>query len=201
MFIMIIFTHRLQTQVADLLTRIKQKDYGNGIEKMHKIEKMTPFWDDEYKFLDYQREAFNDPELLNQWKKDGYTHKYYVGKMADFRKEQPSWNNLVKEHFRHWNDVGTSYYVMETGVILPEHADLYARYKQAYELWHNENINRAVIFLEDRKPGHIFEIDGECLNWKAGDYVVWQNDNKHSAANIGIEPRYTLQVTGWTKAT
>jgi len=163
---------------------------------------LEPFWDDEFKTLDYQREDFNDPDSLKMWKKQGYGHKYYVGKMADFRKRQPSWNHKILEHFspngdHPWRDVGTSYYLMETGVILPQHKDLYARYKKAYNLTHGEKIFRAVVFLEDRKPGHIFEIENECINWKAGDYVVWQDDIEHSAANIGIQPRYTLQITGW----
>jgi hypothetical protein len=58
------------------------------------------------------------------------------------------------------------------------------------------SISRAVIFLEDWKPGHIFEIEGNLLsNWKAGEYILWQYDTEHMAANLGIEPRYTAQLT------
>jgi len=32
-------------------------------------------------------------------------------------------------------------------------------------------------------------------NWKAGDYVLWKNDAIHMAANLGLESRYTAQIT------
>ena len=34
------------------------------------------------------------------------------------------------------------------------------------------------------------------LGWQAGDTVEWTYDLPHMAANIGLEPRYTLQITG-----
>jgi hypothetical protein len=33
--------------------------------------------------------------------------------------------------------------------------------------------------------------------WHRGDFVWWQRDVPHLAANIGIEDRYTLQLTGF----
>jgi hypothetical protein len=32
--------------------------------------------------------------------------------------------------------------------------------------------------------------------WTAGTVVEWTYDTPHMAANIGLEPRYTLQITG-----
>jgi kynureninase len=53
------------------------------------------------------------------------------------------------------------------------------------------------VFLEDWKSGHYFEIDNVAhLNWRKGDYVLWNNDVPHFAGNFGIEPRYTMQITG-----
>jgi len=34
------------------------------------------------------------------------------------------------------------------------------------------------------------------INWKAGDYAIWTGNTKHFAANIGVDYRYTLQITG-----
>jgi len=31
---------------------------------------------------------------------------------------------------------------------------------------------------------------------KSGDWISWNYDTPHMAANIGTEPRYTLQITG-----
>ena len=53
------------------------------------------------------------------------------------------------------------------------------------------------MFLENWKSGHYFEVDGfPVFNWKAGDYCMWTHSVPHFAANIGIEDRYTLQITG-----
>jgi hypothetical protein len=58
-------------------------------------------------------------------------------------------------------------------------------------------IRRAVVFLEDWSPGHYAEyIDEPFVNWKAGDTVEWSYDTPHMAANLGVQPRYTLQITG-----
>jgi hypothetical protein len=51
--------------------------------------------------------------------------------------------------------------------------------------------------MEDWKSGHYFEIDGKPLvQWKRGDYAIWNYDVPHMAFNMGIEPRYTIQITG-----
>jgi len=52
------------------------------------------------------------------------------------------------------------------------------------------------VFLEDWQPGHILEIDGSPISqWHAGDYVIWNYDTPHMAANLGLVPRYTAQIT------
>jgi hypothetical protein len=58
-------------------------------------------------------------------------------------------------------------------------------------------IHRAIVFLEDWASGHYLEIDGEpIIKWTAGDVVIWCYDTPHMAANMGLTPRYTLQITG-----
>jgi hypothetical protein len=88
---------------------------------------------------------------------------------------------------------------MGTGTILPTHGDLYLRYVELFNLKGQEQrIRRAIVFLEDWKPGHYFEGNNIAkVNWRAGDVVEWQYDASHLAANLGLEPRYTLQITGW----
>jgi hypothetical protein len=51
--------------------------------------------------------------------------------------------------------------------------------------------------LEDWKSGHYLEVMGvPYIGWKAGQVVEWTYDAPHMAANIGLEDRYTLQITG-----
>ena len=165
------------------------------ISKSH-IDK---FWDDEFKTLNYIREPFNDTVSLARWTTQGYTGPF-TGVMCDMRQPQPSWNNKFVDFFtkRGWHNIGTSYYRMDTGVILPVHEDLYVKYIDLFKLYGQEFwIRRAIVFLEDWASGHYFEINGEpFLNWRAGDFVEWRYDAPHMAANIGLTPRYTLQITG-----
>jgi len=54
-----------------------------------------------------------------------------------------------------------------------------------------------LVLLEDWKSGHYLEADNKpVVDWKAGQVVEWQYDTPHAAANLGLEDRYTLQITG-----
>lgn len=158
------------------------------------------FWDDEFKNLDYKHEQFNDVESIQRWISQGYAEKF-TGDMCDMRSPQPSWNQRFIDIYTEmgWKDIGTSYYRMNTGTVLPTHQDLYLRYIQLFQLQGKEHrIRRAVIFLENWQPGHYAEYNHiPKVNWQAGDVVEWQYDLPHMAANLGSIPRYTLQITGW----
>jgi hypothetical protein len=116
------------------------------------------------------------------------------------RQQQPSWNHIFVEHFEQlgWQDIGTSYYRMSTGTVMPVHSDLYKKYIERFDLQGQEqSVCRALVLLEDWKPGHYLEVQGvPYVSWKAGQVVEWTYDTPHMAANIGLEDRYTLQITG-----
>jgi hypothetical protein len=59
------------------------------------------------------------------------------------------------------------------------------------------NLVRYTIFLQDWEPGHIFVWDDKYIaNYKAGDMYEWSDSlSMHGPANIGYNPRYTLQIT------
>jgi hypothetical protein len=162
--------------------------------------KIPVFWDTEYQDLDYINESFNDVELLTKWTALGYPNRF-TGDMCDMRHQQPAWNTQFVEYFtaKGWKDVGTSYYRMNTGTVLPTHGDLYKRYVEIFDLQGQETrIHRAIVFLQDWRPGHYAEYKGRpFVDWSAGDVVEWCYDTEHMAANLGINPRYTLQITGW----
>ena len=94
----------------------------HGITKIH----LQPFWDDEYKQLEYIQESFNDSESVVKWTDQGYSDKF-TGFMCDMRSPQPTWNQRIIDIFdgKGWKDIGTSYYRMDTGTVLPNHSDLY----------------------------------------------------------------------------
>jgi hypothetical protein len=160
---------------------------------------IEPFWDNEYLHLDYEVETFNNPLDTERWLKQGYRCDF-TGAMCDLRKAQPSWNHQFIKYFQNlgWRDIGTSYYRMDTGTILPVHQDTYKKYVELFDLQGQEHtIRRAIVFLEDWASGHYFELDDiPVTGWRKGFTVIWAYDRPHMAANIGLTPRYTLQITG-----
>ena len=165
---------------------------------IHKHQ-ISPFWNDEYKNLKYVNEPFNDPVSVNQWISQGYQSKI-TGDLCDMRHTLPSWNHKFIEYYeaKGWKDIGVAYYRMHTGTVMPNHSDLYKRYIELFNLHGKEQtIRRALVLLEDWKSGHYLEALGEpIVNWVAGTVVEWSYDTPHMAANIGLEDRYTLQITG-----
>lgn len=161
--------------------------------------KIPKFWDDEFKSLDYINEPFNDEDNLKRWTDLGFSNKF-TGDMCDMRSKQPAWNQQFINIFDQlgWRNIGTSYYRMMPGTVLPTHSDLYRRYIEIFKLQGQEHtIRRAIVFLEDWRPGHYAEYnDQPFVNWAAGWTIEWSYDAPHMAANMGSEPRYTLQITG-----
>jgi hypothetical protein len=164
-----------------------------------KTYKLGVFWDNEYKTLDYIQEPFNDSEDVAQWLQQGYQPKI-CGDLCDMRSQQPSWNHRFVEHFESlgWKDIGTAYYRMTSGTVMPVHQDRYVKYIDLFNLEGKEHtIRRALVLLEDWQPGHYLEVMGcPYVDWTAGTTVEWIYDTPHMAANIGLDPRYTLQITG-----
>jgi hypothetical protein len=160
------------------------------------------FWSDRsFSDLEYVKNPFNNSDDVNLWKQQGYNYPdtYFTGLMCDMSKQQPDWNKdiikWVEESFK-LKDIGTTYYKMSTGTILPVHRDTFIKYRSIFDTTIDKCF-RIIVFLKDWKSGHYFEIDNTpILSWEAGDYVMWNADTEHMAANIGIEDRYTLQITG-----
>lgn len=161
---------------------------------MFKLGHIDPFWNNLHKELPYVREDFNNNTDIETWRKQGFTQNYFTGSMFDMKNKMPDWTLKFFQLFDGKN-IGLSFYKMDTCNILPYHSDTFIVYKKIHNITNNQSIWRAVVFLEDRKPGHIFEIENSILDWKAGDYVLWQYDAPHMAANLGLESRYTAQIT------
>lgn len=165
----------------------------------HEWFNIAPFWNDEYKHLTYTKEKFNDPVTEIVWQDAGFRGPF-GGWMCDMRNTQPSWNEQFIDFFTTlgWQDIGTSYYRMDPGSSLPEHIDTYKKYIELFDLKGQESkIRRAVIFLEPWQSGHYAECNGvPYTDWIAGFTLIWSWDAPHIAANLGMTPRYTLQITG-----
>ena len=157
------------------------------------------FWDDEYKTLGYVQEPFNDPISVTTWISQGY-HTKITGDLCDMRHRLPVWSKRFIAIYAEmgWKDIGLAFYRMPTGTVMPVHQDLYKKYIDIFQLHGEETkIRRALVLLENWKSGHYLEVKNQpFVNWVAGQVVEWEYDTPHSAANIGLEDRYTLQITG-----
>jgi len=82
------------------------------------------------------------------------------------------------------------------GQTLPLHDDTFYMFAHQNNLDANMCI-RINIFLEDWQSGHYFEInDIPVLHWKRGDAIIIERDELHLSGNMGLETKYTMQVTG-----
>lgn len=156
-----------------------------------------PWWSiEDFYYLNYENQPFNDQTTLAYWQSLGFSQEKYTGDLYGMPNEIPDWVSEFKETFN-WNHFSWQVYKMNPGTTLPVHSDTYKRFREVHNISDPKQIRRAVVFLENWQSGHYFEIDSNNLGyWKKGDYVVWENDVKHIAANVGSIPRYTLQITG-----
>lgn len=163
---------------------------------------IEPFWSKQsFTNLNYKYKAFNNNADFLKWKRQGYwpDQNHYGGLLCDMSEKQPAWNTDIIKWFEQTysvSDVGTSYYKMKTCHYLPTHGDTYELYRKIFKC-KLQDCFRVIIFLEDWKSGHISEVNGvPVTNWHAGDYVAWENTTPHMAGNMGLDNRYTLQLTG-----
>ena len=157
--------------------------------------RVQPCWSD-HESLPYINEPFNDAESLALWRALGYTQTRFTGDMYDMRNPEPAWIEPLRWHFP-WQHFSWSVYRMGPGSALPEHGDTYARFRELFSIGSGQHVYRAVVFLDHWQQGHYFDIEGQpIVDWLAGDAVIWRDDARHTAANIGKTNRYTLQITG-----
>lgn len=159
---------------------------------------VSRFWNPEdYKKFNYVKQPLMDSEI-DKWREQGYDYvKSFSGSMYDNRNPMPDWVNRFDKIFDLKN-MTYNFYKMSQLEIMPEHVDHFQTYMRLYGVEY-KNVRRILVMLDDWKPGHYLEIDGVgVVNWIAGDYFIWDSDVRHAASNIGIEDRYTLQITGTT---
>ena len=86
------------------------------------------------------------------------------------------------------------------GCVIPIHKDEFYQIKKRFPDRKEIKV-RALIFLEDWKLGHFVQYqDTVVSNWSAGQGWIWDNQVLHLSSNAGMEPKYTLQVSGFLNA-
>lgn len=83
------------------------------------------------------------------------------------------------------------------GCVIPWHRDTFFQINQRFPNDPRTKV-RANMFMEDRKMGHLIEHDlGVCSEWRKGQGFIWDSSVEHLGANVGMEPKYTLQISGF----
>ena len=85
----------------------------------------------------------------------------------------------------------------DPGQILPWHIDRFFFLRKTYPddtrpIW------RFLLFLQDWKMGHVLQINDSVLHhWSRGDVVAFKPETEHVSANIGLETKWTCNITGF----
>jgi len=89
----------------------------------------------------------------------------------------------------------------DPGNIIPYHRDMFHKLRQLYPD-STDTCVRANIFLENSKLGHMlqFTLDGKhraVTEWTANTGHMFDSSVLHLSCNAGLEPKYTLQLSGF----
>lgn len=89
----------------------------------------------------------------------------------------------------------------DPGNMIPYHRDMFHKITTKYPD-RTERKVRANIFLEPAKLGHILEftVDDQYQyfhSWQANTGFMFDTDVLHLSMNAGLQPKYTLQVSGF----
>ncbi len=159
------------------------------------IRSIENFWNDFYKNIPYEKEYFKDPTQINDWIEAGHNIEntaIFINqtfKVKDFPALESCFDNL--------KNIEIAFHRLTPGNYLPTHTDKYGFYRKKHNIDDINKVHRYIIFLDHCKDGHLLIVDNQVYNhWRAGDIVGWVGETPHSAINLGIEDRYTLQITG-----
>ena len=114
----------------------------------------------EYLDFSYIKQPIKDSEVKN-WREQGYTHSSFTGALYGGKNPMPEWVTEVSEMIGLKN-CGYTFYRMNTLDIMPPHKDHFETYSKKFNV-EVELAHRAIVFLEDWKPGHYFEYNGELM--------------------------------------
>lgn len=157
---------------------------------------VTPTWDTNDLVSIKWTTVHHRDDCINQtFVTAGHHYNSMVIDICQQDEKLPDW---CYQHLSNWNlkNPSMALHRMQPGRYLPLHSDLYGAYKKINSI-NDYSMQRIIVFLEDHKPGHMLDIAGTVHNsWSAGDWVSWQDDTVHAAYNLGLEDRYTLQITG-----
>lgn len=150
----------------------------------------------DYIDLNYKKATINQ-NLLEQYIQAGHSTEFMCFYNYFEPNPLPRSVEKIREHFSHMDHVSLAINFCRPGQYLPLHQDFYQKWSELNGIKNIEKIFRAVVMLEDGKPGQILQINDHCHTmWKQGDYMSWIGATPHAIYNFSQFDRYAVQVTG-----
>ena len=89
----------------------------------------------------------------------------------------------------------------DPGNVVPYHRDTFFLIRQKFPDRHDTCV-RANMFLEDSKLGHMLQVTlnerhEAVTEWQANTGFMFDSSILHLSCNAGLEPKYTLQISGF----
>lgn len=158
--------------------------------------KIKPFWDKKYLNYEYVKTYFKDEKQMKEWESVGYLPENLSMEICQVDNNHEFFEK-ISNAFPELKNISLCFHKLTPGHYLPTHSDQYAYYSKVHNIKDRNLIRRNIIFLEEYQIGHLLVIGDRIIShWHPGDVASWSGQTPHSAINLGVTDRYTLQVTG-----
>ena len=141
---------------------------------------------------------YRHPDKTHGFSTDDENYKIYGDNLGVYIPDDDKLDLIYEKAFEFFelDELVFSLSMYKPGMILPWHRDNYPTYSKNKKILDPEKIVRIMVFLRDTEPGHQLWIEDKMCSGPAGSWFAWQGRAMHMAANIGMNNRYVLQITG-----
>lgn len=142
----------------------------------------------------------NNVSLGNSSEYDEQNKKYIEAGFTENNTQYYQSFDLPDEYHTFAKTIFTDYSIsvikQMPGQTIPTHFDTFYKFSEKVKC-DKFDVCRLNFFLEDWKSGHYFEIDNEpFVKWRKLNFKIIRYGIPHLSGNMGMEPKYTMQITG-----
>jgi hypothetical protein len=138
--------------------------------------------------------------LGNASEYDEQNIKYIMAGYTDKNTQYYQTFDLPEEYHTFAKSIFTEYSLsvikQMPGQTIPQHFDTFYKFCERNNC-SKIDVCRLNFFLEEWKTGHYFEINNEpYVDWGKMNFKIIRYGQPHLSGNMGMEPKYTMQITG-----
>jgi len=138
--------------------------------------------------------------LGNASEYDEQNIKYIMAGYTDKNTQYYQTFDLPEEYHTFAKSIFTEYSLsvikQMPGQTIPQHFDTFYKFCERNNC-SKIDVCRLNFFLEEWKTGHYFEINNEpYVDWGKMNFKIIRYGHPHLSGNMGMEPKYTMQITG-----